>query len=96
MENWYIYFAANETDILVPKHKGFPWAVANKQYTEETGDEIINDLFRWACQNYDGEKIAACQAYKNQQQIQIITQIKLFSSLIYYRFNMLLLSYTNN
>ncbi|CAD8048843.1 unnamed protein product [Paramecium sonneborni] len=52
--------AADETDNLVPKHKGVPWAVANKQYTEETGDEIINNLLRWACNNYDGEKIAAC------------------------------------
>lgn len=29
-------------------------------YTDETGDEIINNLLRWACNNYDGEKIAAC------------------------------------
>lgn len=52
--------AADETDNLIPKHLGVPWAVGNKHYTDESGDEIINNLLRWACDNYDGEKIDAC------------------------------------
>lgn len=55
--------AAEETDRLSPAHNYVPWIVANGKHDVTDENQILDNLVKWACDNFKGEKIEACQQY---------------------------------
>ena len=54
---------ASNTDALNPKHNYVPWVVADGVHTDEINDAITDDLLGYVCQNFQGEKAAACDQH---------------------------------
>jgi len=44
--------AALQTNSLDPPHKYVPWIVVNGKYDPNTGDQIVDDLFKYICKTY--------------------------------------------
>lgn len=53
---------AQKTAALNPPHKYVPWVVADGQHTEDINDAVTDNLLKYVCDNFQGEKAAACSA----------------------------------
>lgn len=52
---------AEKTDALNPPHKYVPWLVGNGKHTEDLQDQMMDNLLKWVCKQYQGVKPHACR-----------------------------------
>jgi len=52
------------------EHSFIPWeTVEGKTLTQSDRDAINDNVLQWACDNYDGEKVAACKSTQERRRI---------------------------
>ena len=61
------HFAGLRTESLNPKLSWIPWVVANGKHTTQINTNVLDNMLKFACENYNGETvIPACQIYKKR------------------------------
>jgi interferon gamma-inducible protein 30 len=54
------HYVAAKTEQLSPPHQYVPWVTVRDQHSEEVQDQISESLLKYVCDNYTGQKSAAC------------------------------------
>lgn len=58
---------ALKTNALNPQHKYVPWVTINGVHTEDMEKKVEDDLVKFLCDMYKGEKPAACNSHRTSQ-----------------------------
>jgi len=51
---------ATETNNLSPPHNYVPWVVVNGVHDPTIEDAVIEDMLKYTCQNFQGQKPSSC------------------------------------
>ena len=53
-----------KTEALQPKNTYVPWVVINRQHDETEENKVLQDVFGYVCDHFEGQKAEACSTYK--------------------------------